>query len=109
MSLSCEDVRESYSALLDNEVDLEYREVLELHLSGCSDCLRALAKFKSVTDLYRAIPAPDAAIDFTTEVCNRIDAPELPAAKAARAYYSAAALALLATAGLCCALWYWLG
>ncbi|MBI2421945.1 MAG: zf-HC2 domain-containing protein [Candidatus Hydrogenedentes bacterium] len=73
--LSCDDVRDSYSALLDQEVDPEYREVLEAHLFQCADCLRTLAKYKAVSDLYRELPRPETEYDFERAVLQRLDKP----------------------------------
>lgn len=62
MPAQCATVREEFSALLDDELAPGPRAEVESHLSGCSDCLRALDGMKRVNDLYTALPrigAPD--------------------------------------------------
>jgi len=53
MALECEHIRNEFSALLDNELNPEDRELVEEHLSDCSDCLRELHVYKLVSDRYR--------------------------------------------------------
>lgn len=53
MALECEHIRNEFSALLDNELNPEDRELVEEHLSDCSDCLRELHGYKLVSDRYR--------------------------------------------------------
>lgn len=53
MPLECEHIRNEFSALLDNELNPEDRELVEEHLSDCSDCLRELHGYKVVSDIYR--------------------------------------------------------
>lgn len=62
MALECEHIRNEFSALLDNELNPEDRELVEEHLSDCSDCLRELHGYKLVSDRYRyhhPVKAPD--------------------------------------------------
>ena len=62
MALACEQIRNEFSALLDDELDTEDRELVEEHLSECAECLRELHGFKQVTDAYRyhhPVKAPD--------------------------------------------------
>ncbi len=42
------EVREDFSALLDNELTHEERELVEGHLSECAECLRELDALKRV-------------------------------------------------------------
>lgn len=53
MPLECDHIRNEFSALLDNELNPEDRELVEEHLSDCSDCLRELHGYKVVSDAYR--------------------------------------------------------
>lgn len=62
MPLECHHIRTEFSALLDDELNTEDRELVEEHLSGCSDCLRELHGYKQVSDRYRyhhPVKAPD--------------------------------------------------
>tara|TARA_R110001592_G_scaffold36239_8_gene122178 strand:+ start:137 stop:1324 length:1188 start_codon:yes stop_codon:yes gene_type:complete len=52
MGISCEQIRNEFSALLDDELDQEDREFVEEHLSDCADCLRELHGYKVVSDTY---------------------------------------------------------
>ena len=53
MALSCKQIQTEFSALLDDELDTEDRELVEEHLAECADCLRELHGFQQVTDAYR--------------------------------------------------------
>ncbi|MBL7645793.1 MAG: zf-HC2 domain-containing protein [Candidatus Hydrogenedentes bacterium] len=53
MPLECDQIRNEFSALLDNELNPEDRELVEEHLSDCSECLRELHGYKVVSDAYR--------------------------------------------------------
>lgn len=62
MPLECDHIRNEFSALLDNELNPEDRELVEEHLSECSECLRELHGYKVVSDAYRfhhPVKAPD--------------------------------------------------
>lgn len=62
MPLECDHIRNEFSALLDNELNPEDRELVEEHLSDCSECLRELHGYKVVSDAYRyhhPVKAPD--------------------------------------------------
>ena len=65
---TCEDIREEFSALPDEELDSESRDTVEAHLSNCSECLRELHQYKSVTDLYRDLPEVQAPEGFERDV-----------------------------------------
>ena len=49
------EIREDFSALLDGELTLEEREVIEGHLSECAGCLRELDALKQVDVAYSAL------------------------------------------------------
>ena len=66
--MECTEVREEFSALLDDELAPEVRAAVEAHLTGCSACLRALAEYKRVDALYRGLPAQRAPEDFEARV-----------------------------------------
>lgn len=68
MPLNCEHIRTEFSALLDDELNAEDRELVEEHLSECSDCLRELHGYKQVTDAYRYHHPVKAPADFEARV-----------------------------------------
>ena len=49
------EIREDFSALLDDELTLEERELVEAHLSECAECLRELDALKQVDVAYSAL------------------------------------------------------
>ncbi|MCF6283993.1 MAG: anti-sigma factor, partial [Candidatus Hydrogenedentes bacterium] len=62
MALPCKQIQTEFSALLDDELDTEDRELVEEHLAECAECLRELHGFQQVTDAYRyhhPVKAPD--------------------------------------------------
>lgn len=62
MAPACEQIRSEFSALLDDELNSEDRELVEEHLAECAECLRELHGFKQVADAYRyhhPVKAPD--------------------------------------------------
>ena len=66
----CNNIRENFSALLDDELSSEEREHVENHLAQCSECLRALDGLQRVDGLYGALPeidAPDRLADAVRE------------------------------------------
>lgn len=62
--MDCAGVREEFSALLDGELDAAQRGAVESHLAECSECLRALDKYRRVDRMYRALPAQRAPEGF---------------------------------------------
>jgi len=64
----CTEIRDEFSALLDNELDPETRDTIEAHLLNCSDCLRELDCYKRVTDLYAGTAAVRAPEGFEQDV-----------------------------------------
>ena len=52
---NCMEIREDFSALLDDELTLEERELVEGHLSECAECLRELDALKRVDVAYSAL------------------------------------------------------
>ncbi len=62
MPIACEQIRNEFSALLDDELNSEDRELVEEHLSECAECLRELHGYKQVSDVYfyhHPVKAPD--------------------------------------------------
>ncbi len=66
------EVREDFSALLDDELTLEERELIEGHLSECAECLRELDALKQVDVAYSALSQVKAPEDFEEGVRRAI-------------------------------------
>jgi anti-sigma factor RsiW len=102
----CKHIREEFSALLDDELDIETKATVEEHLSNCSSCLRELGGFKQVGDQYAAlevVPAPD---NFEEELRKRLRPKPLAFLRSKRAVrwqllpLTAAATALVAVGSI---------
>ena len=94
--LTCEKVRDLFSALLDGELSTDERETVESHLALCSDCLRELDGLKRVDTAYRALPKVTAPENFESSLKNALHPRRLHARK--RTLYMSVSGALLATA-----------
>ena len=66
------EIREDFSALLDGELTLEERELVEGHLSECAECLRELDALKQVDVAYSALSQMKAPEDFEEGVREAI-------------------------------------
>ncbi len=74
----CNDIRENFSALLDDELSSEEREHVENHLAQCSECLRALDGLQRVDGLYQALPEVDAPDHLSDAVREALRPKERP-------------------------------
>ncbi|MDK1022370.1 MAG: zf-HC2 domain-containing protein, partial [Candidatus Hydrogenedentes bacterium] len=97
---NCMEVREDFSALLDDELTLEEREQIEGHLSECAECLRELDALKQVDVAYGALSTVKAPEDFEEGVRQAIRPralwfPALGGARSARWMRPAAVMAAL--------------
>ena len=101
MPIDCEHIRNEFSALLDNELNVEDRELIEEHLSDCSTCLRELHGYKQVSEAYRyhhPVKAPD---DFEERLRKALEPAGRSRARAPWPFYGvAAAAAVILVAGL---------
>ena len=68
----CKQIREEFSALLDDELDIETKATVEEHLAHCASCLRELGGFKQVGDLYTALEHVRAPDTFEAELRKRL-------------------------------------
>lgn len=101
MPLDCEQIRNEFSALLDDELNPEDRELVEEHLSDCSDCLRELHGYQQVSDSYRYHHPVKAPADFEALLRERMAPATRVHRLPARTWLSlAAAAAVTLTAGL---------
>ncbi|HEX3642058.1 MAG TPA: zf-HC2 domain-containing protein [Ktedonobacteraceae bacterium] len=62
--MKCEQVKESLSAYLDNQLALEEREAIATHLQTCTECSHALVDFRYFDALVSRLPrvVPDASL-----------------------------------------------
>src|SRR5262245_30599252 len=68
--MTCQDVRELFSAAVDDALGPGERERLEAHLTGCADCRREWARFEQTVSLLRGaepIRAPAGFVDRVLE------------------------------------------
>ena len=99
MAIACEQIRSEFSALLDEELNSEDRELVEEHLSECSDCLRELHGYQQVNDAYRYHHPVKAPEDFEERLRVALDPPkENIYSFSAHWRYAAAAVVLLGVA-----------
>lgn len=70
--MTCGEVREELSALLDGELAPELRNAVEAHIAACSDCLRELDALKRIDGLYRELPRQSAPPGFEESVRTTI-------------------------------------
>ncbi|MBI2431712.1 MAG: zf-HC2 domain-containing protein, partial [Candidatus Hydrogenedentes bacterium] len=105
---TCEDIREEFAALLDEELDSETRDTIEAHLSNCSDCLRELHTYKRVADLYRGLPEVAAPEGFERDVLRALQPRNPRLAKLRRAFQGGRGLALAAAVLLVSAVGYFM-
>ena len=66
------EVREEFSALLDDELTPDERERIEMHLSECADCLRELDSLKRVDVLYSGLSPVNVPEDFEERVLRAV-------------------------------------
>jgi len=62
--MTCNEVREEFSALLDGELSPEKRDSVEGHLAQCADCLRELDALRRVNTLFAQLDEKTAPEDF---------------------------------------------
>jgi len=72
--MTCAEVREEFSALMDGELAPELRAAVEAHIAQCSECLRELDALKRIDALYRGLPRQFAPEGFEESVRNAIHA-----------------------------------
>jgi anti-sigma factor RsiW len=56
--MRCEDIRDQLVAYLDGELEPAEREVVDIHLAGCSACRREMTAFESTDDLLGSLGGP---------------------------------------------------
>jgi hypothetical protein len=100
MALACEQIRSEFSALLDEELNPEDKELVEEHLSECAECLRELHSFKKVSDLYFYHHPVNAPEDFEERFQRALEPQPAGRIIPWAAYRFAAAAAILVVVGL---------
>ena len=66
--MTCHDVRELFSALIDDALDAGERGALETHLATCAECRRELQRFRSTVALLHAVEPARAPVGFVDRV-----------------------------------------
>jgi putative zinc finger protein len=67
-TLSCRDVRDRFSARLDEALDDDERIGIDAHLATCGECAREWERFERTVALLRAVPAAGAPAGFVDRV-----------------------------------------
>jgi putative zinc finger protein len=67
-TLSCRDVRDRFSARLDEALDDDERSGIDAHLATCGECTREWEGFARTVTLLRAVPAASAPAGFVDRV-----------------------------------------
>lgn len=66
--MTCHDVRELFSGLIDEALDAGERAAAEAHLATCVECRRELERFRSTVTLLRAVEPARAPAGFVDRV-----------------------------------------
>jgi len=66
--MTCHDVRELFSGLIDETLDAGERAAAEAHLATCAECRRELERFRSTVTLLRAVEPARAPAGFVDRV-----------------------------------------
>jgi hypothetical protein len=67
-AVSCEEIRELFSARVDDALSDEERARLDAHLAACAECAREWARFAGTVGLLRAAPPARAPAGFVDRV-----------------------------------------
>jgi hypothetical protein len=66
--MTCDDTRESLSALLDEALTPDERRAVEAHLEGCADCQRELERLRQTVALLHRVTPAHAPVGFVDRV-----------------------------------------
>ncbi|HUF90918.1 MAG TPA: zf-HC2 domain-containing protein [Candidatus Limnocylindria bacterium] len=66
--MTCAEVRDLFSALVDGELSSVERAAADTHLSGCAECRRELDRFSRTVSMVGALPAERAPVGFVDRV-----------------------------------------
>lgn len=66
--MTCDDARESLSALLDESLAPDERRAVEAHLEGCAECRRELDRLRQTVALLRRVSPAHAPVGFVDRV-----------------------------------------
>ena len=69
--MTCHDVREQLSALLDNALLAPEREAVETHLAACGECRLELTRLRETVTLLGRLPPVHAPVGFVDRVMAR--------------------------------------
>jgi Putative zinc-finger len=73
--MTCADVREQLSLLLDDALTVAERQALETHLAGCGECRRELEQLRGTVGLLRHLPPVHAPAGFVDRVMAEASRP----------------------------------
>jgi len=73
--MRCAEVKEEFSALLDDELTAKRRAAVEDHLAACPACSREFDQLQRLETMYRALPKPQTPEGFERVVQAAVDAP----------------------------------
>jgi anti-sigma factor RsiW len=76
--MTCADVREQVSLLLDDALTVAERQALETHLAGCGECRRELEQLRETVGLLRHLPPVHAPAGFIDRVMAEASRPPWP-------------------------------
>jgi anti-sigma factor RsiW len=73
--MTCDDARDLFSALVDDDLSSEERDALDAHLEVCPDCRRELEGFQRTVALVQAAPPVRAPAGFVDRVLTAVRPP----------------------------------
>jgi hypothetical protein len=76
--MTCPEVRELLSALLDGAVSVAERQAIEAHLPACAECRRELAELRETVALLKRLPPVHAPAGFVDRVVETAYRPSWP-------------------------------
>ena len=98
--VSCQEVRERLSELIENELPPEARRVVEEHLIGCPDCRGEQRALEKMIRSLGNLPAPEPPADLVARIDAAIDRLPAPGRRPARSRITRHAVAALLVIGL---------
>jgi len=98
--VSCQEVRERLSELIENELPPEARRVVEEHLIGCPDCRGEQRAIEKMIRSLGNLPAPEPPADLVARIDAAIDRLPAPGRRPTRSRITRHAVAALLVVGL---------
>ena len=76
--MTCSEVRELLSALVDEAVSVAERRAIEAHLATCAECRQELAELRETVSLLKRLPPVHAPAGFVDRVVETAYRPSWP-------------------------------